>query len=405
MLVFQRSQLEVSDDKVTENGLEKNSRPILFVSSRDHMLGEEEKSSFPNMLDYAESFALGGERDKEKSLDVYGKIRGMGHNPSKKTKDEWYGYEEYIKNGGFETVEIESLKIDDVYSYPEESLFVPVQSQADVMMIHGHGTKIESSSEEPPLAGIDTYERNTGGKMAYRPDYTNISNKETWDANMERFMGTILQGSYTDTMIQGSLGSGSYQIDPDFGSSAYGDWGNFWGQINSETRWLVLVSCTNMSEDNTAGSRPDKNWQKVVQDSYVKSVCGFSEIVVESNGFLRGSSNNMLSDYSATLRTLIFLFGDMYEPNTACYLHPTYWANVCNNTEDCFTQDMSIAAWMEAAYSTIVINVDVPDFLNTKIDSAAAVDGAYKWYIAGAEDFASSEPKDESLMKIYKKLI
>jgi hypothetical protein len=190
---FYYLKLEVSDDKVTQDALSMNSIPVLYVSSRDHMLGQEGGASILNMLDYAESEAIiDTPMDKLGVPSLYyGKRRGLGFEPTPKNK--WYGYDEYIVNGGFEVVEVSA--IDSFFNPISELPYAPVQSEADVMLIHGHGVQnhniilLDQDGNEivddsgpydvpyyHPVAGVKTYPRQ---ENHLRPSYSCFSGNGT----------------------------------------------------------------------------------------------------------------------------------------------------------------------------------------------------------------------------------
>lgn len=171
---------------------------------------------------------------------------------------------------------------------------------------------------------------------------------------------------------------------------------------DDEVKWLVLATCFNLGSFSNEHMnpelskwRPDKNWAKVVELGYVRSVCGFSDMINSTKGFLRGDHPRMTMYYSTYLNHFI-TDSQSYSPDDYCYIERSHWDTAA------LTKDPSIAAWMEAAITTIITDINPTSFIDkTNIDSASAVNAQFKWYIDGIEDFKSSkDPADLYIMMI-----
>jgi len=432
---FYYTQLKVTDNSdiwfSNANPGDPCSKAMLYVSSRDHKLGSEGNSSIINMLDYAESQTkLGGfgysYDDAHGVPSGYGfKNRGLGLMPS--GKEQWYGYDEFLINGGYEVVGV--LRIEPfndtrpmIIHPPEASMpYVPVQSEADVMIIHGNGIEIgdkplwdgneqlKDRFQMPmnqPTAAVDWYPRVENN---YRPNYLTIaSNKAQWEANMECFLGTNLIEYFENKVSEKALGYGDtkYKHYSDCSNTTPYPWGGFWlnkypppepGQTKWETRWLVLVTCSNVSDFCNPGDenyRSDLNWQQVINDGYLQSVCGFNEPIQTLLGFpFTVDPPTLIKNYSEILKELVLNKYKSYCPNTDCYYIRDAWGPFS------YTRDPSIAAWMEAAWKTIVESKNPEELMKrTAIDSATAVDGYDKWYLYGVQDY--KRKLDTSILQI-----
>jgi hypothetical protein len=387
---FYYLKLIVTDAEWSVDGTDIFISPKLYVSSRDHLLGQEQSSSFENLLDYAESHAMTRENpDTLHQLDQYGKNRGLGYVPSGKTQ--WYGYDEYLINGGFEVVEVTDTEFIEVGDPPFP--YVPVQSESDIIMIHGHGAT-DTSENNREIAGIEYY---PCGGTGFRPHYQNMQNH--WNANMQIFLGTAEMGPFDDEMRapDSTYAAGEHWKYPDFGTGSYA-WGDFWWKDEAELRWLVLVSCTNLSSNGDSTTRPDKNWQKVISNGYVQSICGFSGNTRAIYGFLAGDNPRMTKNYSKFLQEIID-DKNCYNPASYCYKCIDHW-----DSTNSLTHDPSIAAWMEAGWETLV-DVDrgkIKEFMrDCHAETACAIDASHKWIIEGVDEYVESG--NPSKIRIVKK--
>ncbi len=313
---YYHTYVTISDNKFTSS-----EDHILFVSHSDgELVGDDE-------MDYATSISNEFILNKTITSFNFGTSRGSGRDkPIKYPKNNhWYSYDEFITNGGFEIVEAEI--VTEGVDPPTQNEYVPVQSEADVMLIESHGEYSGYPDKTTDKDYITTL------SFSYpQAIYTDKSNK--WRDNADEFNANN---------IEAPLCVGN-QFCSDFSSEPNAGWGNFWLKEGGELRWLAFCSCYTMT--HTEGKDIRLNWKNIINDNYISSVCGFTDEVYGHFEFF--------TYYGQNLQALYNQVGG-YESLTEVCLpgHEDYYSGYDPNVPDSWkanaSKDLSVAAWMEAA--------------------------------------------------------
>jgi hypothetical protein len=316
---------------------------INYVSSSDHQI-----PSLSDKADYAISIAEGTGKDSmgndtwelvtpEDAAKKFrfGTFRGLGFNepdPLEGPK-KWYSYDEFLTSGGIEILKGESIAGN--YGFVEVPK-IAVQSQADVMLIFGHG--LTDAIDYLSLAGTFTY-----------PGYAGqMDNYSYWEENAKYHFAKFVLKPGDTYCIPGKT------ICNDYGYQGIsGWWSDFW--LNDprttgepDTKWLTIVGCTALAENSTY--QPALNWKKVIDLGYLYSVCGFNAMVDAEEGIFSSlypgnyvKNGSFTDKYGWYMRTLLAKY-DTFQPSGPCYKEIKFWADPNE-----ISTDLSVSAYMEAA--------------------------------------------------------
>ncbi|MCD6217905.1 hypothetical protein J7L05_08615, partial [bacterium] len=351
---YYHTYVTISDNKLTSA-----QNHILYVSSRDGELVGEDK------MDYASSISNEFiSRPHQVTECKFGSSRGSGRNEPAKDlgAKHWYSYDEFITNGGFEIVEAE-IVTQGVIKPLEDKEYVPVQSEADIMLIEADG---EYDNNGEPTTGEDYFTMLT---FSY-PENIYVNKPAKWIDNADEF--TV--NNIDEDFCVGNQFCSDFSSEPDAG------WGNFWFNTSGELRWLALDACYSMKVISPDVIR--LNWKNIIDANYVSSVCGFTDYVYGTPVFF-----GRYGDYLTGLYTQV---GGYESEDEVCLPgHEIYYFGYDPNDPDSWkanaSKDLSVAAWMEAAASGFY-DEHQNLWADCTIWSAAAIDDDYYYELVMVDE-------------------
>jgi len=324
-VLFVSDDLEASSD--TDNDGE------LFLSCRDH----KKPAGQENKRDAAITFTAGAnpfwERISYKGKLDYGELRGVGAEVNLE-EEQWYGYDDYIKRGGFEIIELSDC-FDVAHNAYEKKKkeFIPVQSEADVMIIVGHSLA-DDADPRPGPEYVDIYPLPIFLSFTYPYHHDWLS---SWgDYSHNHALAFVAHPDFT-------LINSKKPVKNDFLSPVVPD-KYFWQLYTTpkEMKWLVFMTCSTLSRKgaNLFSDGPIYYLKNRIELGYFDSACGFK-------GRIGSTNEDMAKDFDKD-GELLKLYSDILKlvdtsPPDYCYTTPSLWKSSSD-----YTHDPSIAAFMEA---------------------------------------------------------
>jgi len=346
--LFYHTRLIVTDSNLTNADLN-----VLYISSNDHLLGN------PSKLDYSKSLGKGYYDYTPNENFSFGTNRGRGFEIPTIAEKDWYSCDEMVVNGGFEIISVNILDAnlnveenDDIYTH------IPVQSEADILLIMSHSTWFGDSASTVTLGFSCPFYTNFG--VEPHQQFTRFGPYFNSSAKAACFYNIIY-----DYYFCSDFGS-----PPHSGSDFGLGWGDFWLKKAGDLRWLTLWTCGQLSRIGTY--KPCYHWKTTIEKGYLDSVSGFAT----SFQPIRKHDRTLFNDFSNKLDLFITSNNYNYNPNSYVYSDESMWI-VDDQTQ--FTRDIHVAAWMEASClvaSKCVKKIDWKRYRAESIDYDH-VDGIY----------------------------
>ena len=370
-------QLKVSDSEVTSNTPDW-ANPVLYVSSSDDML-----QNIVDKMDFSQSYAEVAFNDSIGS-NVFGTSRGLGKECCSiggENGNTWYGYDEFITNGGFEVVTATLAERYFNHEADQETRTVPVQSCADVIIIDGEG----ANKAGGPVSGIFNFTY-----PSYDNDFmSNPDHAREWNSNSGLFLAFDINGDLFFNAGWCPLPNDYCNRYSDFKTKSAGyhnyGWGDFWLKKNNELRWLVILGCEALSNLGNSGEQPDQTWKDVIADNYLNSVCGFNKTIrppqfEETPGQEYFLENGLLvSTYGSNLSVIYLnITNGEFVTDEKISVEQQFWYGCdnegCDVENDHRSRDLSVAAWMEAVCELVGYPVGRDKYSVSRLKYAKAID-------------------------------
>ncbi len=302
-----------------------NNKPVLYVSSSDDKWNDD----WDAKMDYVVSVDNDAGIVTMEDFHFGTKQRGFGCISPDPLPDpkRWYSYDEFLTNGGIEVVYAE---VEDSAYKPETPPggsgidYVPVQSEADILLVSAHG------------AGGGQF----GGDFTY-PDYdpdlipSSFGGQQGWDyCHKEHYPATGQKTDYEPASVNFYGNGWGYEKN-----------GKFWqNQPNPELRWLTIMGCRTLTDGDG-----NLEWKERIgnNDNFLSSVCSFNSgtnlyLCYQSLFFER------YSEYMEDIFQIWSTSDNPYEPTGPCGVPNNIYFWACPRS--C---DISVSAFMEAAVKTI----------------------------------------------------
>ncbi len=367
---FYHAILRVSDSKATHAG--GLFLPVLYVSSSDHKFDDyEDKMDYSVSIAYRKHIMGDTYQYVNYGKFKFGKSRGVGYFEPDESDKKWYSYDEFLTSGGIEIVKV--VGVESGYYLPEGEEFpkVPVQSEADVLLVIAHGVR-DGQYEMAILGCEDKPGIETGFSHPEIPTALG-----TWHIQAEFHAAedclTCSPTIYTDYGYVQPVWN--WWGDKE-------DKGNFWQKKSrplekKELRWLAAIGCstlamsTNINGNATGG--PVLDWKDKITNGYLSSVCGFTadltQHAVDFSTFDFVINGNLIKRYGENMKA-IYNKGEIrvFEPTVPCFRFEPFWFDGSETT------DISVAAWMEAACDLYGNKYSKEYYGNQDLDTACAID-------------------------------